>query len=135
MRKSKGFTLVELLVAIAVSVVVMALVGTTLVFLHRLDTNAITSSETMHQIQVVRDFVLQSQDVATELSQSSQQDEPITDLIVVEDGKILFDQTVIATDSKQISQVSFAKKGEFWQCTIVYGENQTYQFFVTKVTT
>ena len=135
MRKSKGFTLVELLVAIAVSVVVMALVGTTLVFLHRLDTNAITSSETMHQIQVVRDFVLQSQDVANQLQSNSQQDEPITNLIVVEDGNILFDQTVIATDSKQISQVSFAQKGEFWQCTIVYGENQTYQFFVTKVTT
>ncbi len=135
MRKSKGFTLVELLVAIAVSVVVMALVGTTLVFLHRLDANAISSSETMHKIQVVRDFVLQSQEVANQLQGQSQDGNPITDLLSVQDDQILFGQTVIVTDCKQISQVSFAKNGEFWQCTIVYGENQTYQFFVTKVTT
>lgn len=119
MKKRKAFTLVEILVTIAVSAILMVSVGTAFYFVVILNENTIENSSMAYKVRAVRQYILANKD--------SVGDTYDDDIIYVEDARSLVDYNpsedkVIISDSAYVNVDIYTEDG-FLKCTITYKLN------------
>ena len=98
----RGFTLVEVVVALALSSILLALVGTSFYFITKLSTNVIDNSSNNYKLFSVRDYI-----ISTKPSNE--------DIEVSNDGDVIIKGNTIVYDS-QISDINIIDN----KCTITY---------------
>ncbi len=130
MKKKKAFTLVELIVAMAVTLILFASIGLAFYFVVASNNNALESSAMNIKVRTVREYVLANKediDVNYEL-QYNEETKALTD---VQTGK------EIISDSEYI-KVTFLEENSALVCHIEYKEPTTRKdleklSFVVKV--
>ena len=130
MKKKKAFTLVELIVAMAVTLILFASIGLAFYFVVASNNNALESSAMNIKVRTVREYVLANKediDVNYEL-QYNEETKALTD---VHTGK------EIISDSEYI-KVTFLEENSALVCNIEYKETTTRKdleklSFVVKV--
>ena len=130
MKKKKAFTLVELIVAMAVTLILFASIGLAFYFVVASNNNALESSAMNIKVRTVREYVLANKediDVNYEL-QYNEETKALTD---VQTGK------EIISDSEYI-KVTFLEENSALVCNIEYKETTTRKdlerlSFVVKV--
>lgn len=143
MQRKKGFTLVELLVALVCAALVLSMITAAVIFLSKMNNGATNESKTLFQLQTVKDFVQKNTKIDLE-------NFGILDFnYKVEDGKVIH-KTVVADESGNpqtleeqvvvsnslIEGITFSSKTEnvssntvkIFTCTITYDGGQTFEF-------
>lgn len=146
MQRKKGFTLVELLVAIVCATLVLSMVTSAVIFLTRMNDGATNESKTLFQLQTIKDFVQQN-------AESDMTNVPynLDDCYTVEDGKVLHktwsdipnedntyspNEPVVVVENHLIENIEFNEQDEtvdgnevkIFTCTITYDGGQTFVF-------
>lgn len=93
----RGFTLVELVVALAVSSILIALIGTSFYFITRLSTNVITNSNNNYKLFSVRDYIIANVTNDDSIKISDDGDVTIADKVIASDSNI---KKIIINDNK-----------------------------------
>lgn len=150
MQRKKGFTLVELLVALVCAALVLSMITAAVIFLSKMNNGATNESKTLFQLQTVKDFVQKNTKIDLE-------NFGILDFnYKVEDGKVIH-KTVVADESENpqtleeqvvvsnslIEGITFSSKTEnvssntvkIFTCTITYDGGQTFEFVAYTKTT
>ncbi len=150
MQRKKGFTLVELLVALVCAALVLSMITAAVIFLTKMNDGATNESKTLFQLQTVKDFV--QKNTSKDLG-----DFGVLDFnYKVEDGKVLH-RTVVADESGNpqireeqvvvsnslIEDITFSSKEgtvsgntvKIFTCTITYDGGQTFEFVAYTKTT
>lgn len=137
MRRKKGFTLVELLVAIVCATLVLSMVSAAAVFLSRVGDGALNDGQTYYQLQTLKAVI--KEDVENNQSSYSQYDsaEEIANTMQnkfsVENGSLIYKKS----DNKSVTfsfieAVSFkAEQSDseiIVRCIVTYDDGQTYKF-------
>ncbi len=99
MNKKNGFTLVELLVAIACTTLVIAMVTGTFIFVNKSNDRIIEKANLYYQVQTVQKYV-------RSLNLTSEQ---IVPAFKFENGNVIHNEKLIAADSGITSIVAFTK--------------------------
>lgn len=121
MKTNKGFTLVELLVAILCTTLTLSMIMATFIFLTRTSDKVIGESENLYKIQSVKTYIIHHYQGTL----------PEPNEYIVSEGIVYHLTNIVVTDSK-IETIRFDETDGFIQCKIIY-ENQIYQFIVGKV--
>ncbi len=110
--KKKGFTLVELLVAIACGTIILTTVITSLYFISRMGNKLTSNSSNLYKISIVRDYIVKND---------------IKDGVVVIDGDVIINEKTIVYDSL-IKEININND----ICTIIYddGKLSSYSFII-----
>jgi len=119
MNKRKAFTLVEILVTIAVSAILMVSVGTAFYFVVILNENTIENSSMAYKVRAVRQYIIANKDSIGDTYDDN--------IIYVEDARSLVDYNpiedkVIINDSAYVNVDIYTDNG-FLKCTITYKLN------------
>ncbi len=144
MKEKKGFTLVELLVALACTTLVIAMVTGTFIFVNKSNDKIIEKANLYYQVQTVQKYV-------RSLNLTEGKIEPA---FKRENGNIIHNEKLIAADSDITSIIAYTKAGlpderptwlddesynklrdEFIYCRITcnYDDASAYTFIAGKV--
>ncbi len=131
-NKRKGFTLIEVLVGMACSLIVIGTITGSLIYVNKVNTELITKSSTFYKVRQVKKYILEHYEVKDYL-------------IVSKDGVVTYytkagKDTMIVTSSK-ITDIDIVDNDTNYKindnlyyttCTITYKENgdKTYKFIV-----
>lgn len=133
MTKKRGFTLVEVLVVIAISAIIMTAIGTTFVFVATSSGDLIHKSEELMEVQNIETYLRglikdASQDEITEKLKDVKLDKDNNNSIVDGDETII-DNTELKDFKIETEEAEEAEVGElyFVKCTLTY-ENAEYVF-------
>lgn len=122
-RKKKGFTLVELLVALACAALFLAVVSSSVYFISKLGKNVISESSSLYKMGALGDYIRENGITSSERVFVDDQGG------VFIDGKALF-------DSSGITGITFEAADGSARCIVLYregGRQSEYSFNVYEV--
>ncbi len=133
-NKRKGFTLIEVLVGMACSLIVIGTITGSLIYVNKVNTELITKSSTFYKVRQVKKYILEHYEAGDYLKVSKDDNGAIS--YHTKGGK----NTMIVTSSK-ITAVDIVDNDTNYKindnlyyttCTITYKENgdKTYKFIV-----
>lgn len=133
MRQKKGFTLVELLVAMVCAALVLSMVSAAAIFLARMNDGAVEESQTYYQLQTLEAFVKSRIETDFENADSTELDQALESLYTVSAGTVKYgtaDETVVANSA--IEGIEFSVNSEAWYVT-ASGSTEQKETTVTTV--
>ena len=124
MKKRNAFTLVELLVTIAVSSILFLTVASAFYFLVVLNTNTIENSSTAFNVRALRAYIMQDE-VRNDLKDAYQNSEDLNAIFVFnpETNSLSYNTKVISHDVPYVSVTFDVNSDDFLVCTITYKRN------------
>lgn len=116
MKKKKGMTLIEIIVAIACSTIVIGTIVSSLLFVTRINDQLLNKSSTLYKVEALKKYIIENYETDMEFTCS--------------DGNVFYNDKKIVENSL-INAVKF--KGEIGikngvECNIVYADVSNYIF-------
>ena len=127
MLKKRGFTLVELLVAIAITTLLFAMIGGTYIFMAQSQGNLLDKSSELFFAQEIADYLKNNPNAYHEIS--------------VEDGSLWYNKEKVIFKNINLESCSFTEGSDFITCKLVFTNvhkdksNHTYIFILGEIPT
>lgn len=131
----KGFTLVELLVAIAVGTLVLALIVTSIYFLYRIQDTGLGQSQSLYTMQNIKNYIINEYNVGDTIDSLNGKYEISNGKFIdksLEEGKREILTCKLIPDSANNIIFKPNNDGKFIQCIITY-DGGIYKFIVGAV--
>jgi len=135
MNKRKGFTLIEVVVAVACSAVLIGGISACYIMITGLNDAVIKNSANLYKIASIRDYIVNNYDDAFSESIVYDSVGGTSSLVAIsDDGDVSIASETVASDT-QITKISFTVKDGLSFCNITYndGADKTYSFVVGDV--
>lgn len=118
MKKKKGMTLIEIIVAIACSTIVIGTIVSSLLFVTRINDQLLNKSSTLYKVEVLKKYIIENYKTDMEFTCS--------------DGNVFYNDKKIVENSL-INAVKFNREIEYGiECNIVYADVSNYIFTFKK---
>ncbi len=137
MSKKRGFTLTEVLVVIAITTLIMTMLGTTFVFMATSSGDLIHKSEELTQTQSIETYLRSLIETKTNDKKSPDPDyinglittsgNPDTDIIHLNDGNLWVNGKVEFKDTG-LKFFEIDKYDKFIKCKLGYNNDSTYEY-------
>lgn len=137
MSKKRGFTLTEVLVVIALTTLIMTMIGTAFVFVGTSSGNLIDKSEQLTQTQSIETYLRSLIAKGTYDINSLITSDVESDIIKLKNGDLTVNNKTEFKDTG-LTSIEIEQDGKFVRCTLIY-KDATYDFilglYVTTTTT
>ena len=129
MQKKSGFTLVEIIVVIAISAIVLTMVGTTMVFMTNVSGDLLEEAEDIDMAKNIEKYLrnsIKNKTISTGTYIIDEQEEnfeafQIENNNIVEDGKIIFSDT-------RLEVFTIKEDAGFIECYMRFGSGKEFEF-------
>ena len=137
MQKKSGFTLVEILVVIAISAIVLTMVGTTMVFMTNVSGNLLEEAEDIDMAKNIEKYlrkfspndIIKSENSEKKYTQGNETD--FGCFIIDADGNIKENSSRKTIFSNtRLSIFSIQKEGDFIKCKMIFESGKEFEFIL-----
>lgn len=134
MRKSKGFTLIEVLVSMACSTILIGGITACFLLMTNLISGITDDSANLYQMAAVRDYIVKEYSYAA-LKNTIDSFGSSSLVEVSADGDVSVASGTVVSNT-QITAITFTEKDDLLFCNIAYndGAAKTYSFVVDEIT-
>lgn len=124
-NKRKGFTLIEVLVALACSVIAITTITGSLVFVNKINTQLIEKSSTLYKVKEIKHYILDNFKEGDDCYKDN------NDIVYISDG----DKKTIYSNITNISNVTITPKDtDYFEYILDEDGNNTDQIYYTYTT-